>query len=113
LPPLAEPLEVDERTFDAMITSANVPVLVGFWATWCGPCRSAAPHVERTAREMAGRAIVLKVDSDQNPGLSRRYGVQGIPNFLVLLAGRTVMQQAGLVDSRTLTQWLTDARVET
>jgi len=62
------------------------------------------------AEEMAGRAIVLKVDSDQNPALSRRYGVQGIPNFLVLFKGRIVLQQAGLVDSRTMTQWLSEAR---
>jgi len=108
LPPVAEPIEVDEPMFDAVVASARVPVLVDFWAAWCGPCQQAAPHVERTAQETAGRAIVLKVDSDANPNLSARFHVQGIPNFVVISQGKVVRQQAGLVDSRTMTSWLTE-----
>ena len=106
IPPLAEPLEVDERAFDAIVAGTRVPVLVDFWAPWCGPCRSAAPHVVRAAQENAGRAIVLKVNSDEEPGLARRYGVAGIPNFVVISKGQVVRQQAGLVDHRTLSSWL-------
>lgn len=106
LAPQSEPLDVDEPTFDAIVASAQVPLLVDFWAAWCGPCRSAAPHVARAAQENAGSALVLKVNSDENPTLAARYRVQGIPNFVVIRGGEVVRQQAGLVDSRTLSSWL-------
>jgi thioredoxin 2 len=109
LRPLGEPLDVDAELFDEIVTNARVPVLIDFWAAWCGPCRVTAPEVARTASDMAGRAIVLKVDTERHPALAARFNVRGIPNFVVMSAGRPVMQQAGAVDHRQLENWLVSA----
>lgn len=109
LTPIAEPLAADEAFFDEVLREAEVPIMVDFWAEWCGPCRAAAREVARTAEEIAGKALVLKVDTDRHPQLAARYKVRGIPNFVVLFGGQVVRQEAGLTSHDQMVQWLRPA----
>ena len=99
---VSQPLDVDTRTFDAVVANSALPVLVDFWAPWCGPCLRAAPEVKAAAERLKGRAIVLKVDTQAHPEVAQRMGIQGIPYFAVFRGGRRVNDQTGLVDSNRL-----------
>jgi len=106
LPPIGEPIDVNEEQFNEIIRESKVPVLTDFWAFWCGPCGTAAPLVAQTARDLAGRAVVVKVDTEQFPGLAAQYNVRSIPNFAVFSRGWLQFQHAGLVDTATMESWL-------
>jgi thioredoxin 2 len=106
LPPLAEPVDADAAIFDEVMREARVPVFVDFWAEWCGPCRMAAPEVKALAADMKGRVVVLKVDTEANPQLSARFGIQSIPNFVILKNGRVAAQHAGAAPRQEMRRWL-------
>lgn len=106
LPPVSQPIDADGALFDEVVKAARVPVLVDFWAAWCGPCRMAAPEVSALATEMAGQAVVLKVDTESHPEIASRYRVQGIPNFIVFRNGQVAFQQAGAAPRAQMRRWL-------
>lgn len=98
-------VDAGEDDFAAAARS-RVPVLVDLWAPWCGPCRMVAPGVERAASELAGRLKVVKVNVDEAPGVSARFGVQGIPTLLVLRDGEPVARQVGALATDRLVAWV-------
>jgi thioredoxin 2 len=109
LPPSSEPIDVDSSAFDEITGQVSVPILVDFWAEWCPPCRAAAPEVHALAQEMAGKALILKVDTEKSPDLASRFRVQSIPNFVVLRDGNVVLEQPGLVGRQQMKRWLEHA----
>ena len=107
LPRPDTPIEVpNARLFDAAISQASVPVLIDFWAAWCGPCHMMAPEVDKVAERTAGRALILKADTEANPELSGRYGIRSIPTIMIFQGGKEVQRSAGVQPAAILEQLL-------
>jgi thioredoxin 2 len=100
------PVAVDTAAFDKHVARSDVPVVVDFWAAWCGPCRMMAPVYERVAAELEPAMRFLKVDTEAVPELAQRFNIRGIPTLMVLKGGKVVAQRAGAVDAGTLKAWL-------
>jgi thioredoxin 1 len=92
-----EPIHVTDEAFERAILQSNLPVVVDFWAPWCGPCKMVAPILEKFAQEYAGKVLVAKVNTDENPQWAGKFGIQGIPTMLFFFGGKMVHQQIGAV----------------
>lgn len=99
---LDRPLRIGEEAFDRVVADAQVPVLVDFYADWCGPCKMMAPALDQLARERTGSVLVAKVDTDRAPGLSRRFQIASIPTLIVFRGGKEAARRMGAMPRQQL-----------
>ncbi len=97
-----EPIHVTDSAFEKTVLNSQLPVIVDFWAPWCAPCKMVAPTLEKLAKEYAGKMVVAKVNTDENPEWAGRFGVQGIPTMLFVAGGKVVHRQVGALPERML-----------
>jgi thioredoxin 1 len=102
-----KPVVVSDANFENEVLKANTPVLVDFWAIWCGPCKMIAPTIEEIAAEYDGKLKVAKMDVDSNPTTSMKYGIRSIPTLLIFKEGQVVEQMVGAVNKRNLIEKIT------
>ena len=99
---MAKPIEITDSNFEEVVLNADKPVLIDFWAVWCGPCRAIAPVVEELAEEFSGQVVIGKLDVDSNPETSMKYGVRSIPTLLVFKGGEVVDKHVGVAPKAVL-----------
>ncbi len=104
---LDTPLHVTDGAFEKTILKSSTPVIVDFWAPWCGPCKTIAPILDKLAREYAGKVIVAKVNTDENPEWAQKYGIQSIPTMLFVADGKILFRQVGGLPEKILKETIT------
>jgi thioredoxin 1 len=99
---ISEPVHVNDAAFEKTVLQSTLPTIVDFWAPWCGPCRMVAPILDKLAKEFAGKLLVTKVNTDENPEWAMKYGVQGIPTMLFVANGKIIHRQVGALPEPSL-----------
>ncbi len=99
-------IHIDDSEFEQKVLKSSEPVLVDFWAEWCGPCRQIAPVLDEIAKERAGKITVAKVNIDKNPGTPQKYGVRGIPTLILFKDGQAVSTKVGSLPKSKLVEWI-------
>ena len=104
-------VKVTDESFDQDVLKSSTPVLVDFWAEWCGPCKQIAPALEQIAQELEGRVIVAKVDIEASPTTPSRYGVRGIPTMMLFRDGQMASMKVGAMPKAKILEWLSEAGI--
>jgi thioredoxin 1 len=104
---MSEPIHVTDAAFEKAILKNPLPVIVDFWAPWCGPCKMVAPMLNKISQEMGDKLVVAKVNTDENPQWATQYGVQGIPTMLFIFGGKIIHRQVGALPERMLREAVT------